>query len=57
MQSFDIPSQQAMLELGRAWAGALDAGAVVFLSGDLGAGKTMLARGILGGLGHRGATR
>ncbi|MGI9311116.1 MAG: tRNA (adenosine(37)-N6)-threonylcarbamoyltransferase complex ATPase subunit type 1 TsaE [bacterium] len=55
MQSFDIQSQHAMLELGRAWAGALDAGAVVFLSGDLGAGKTTLARGILDGLGHRGA--
>ena len=55
MQSFDIPSEAAMLELGNCWAHRLGGGAVMFLAGDLGAGKTTLARGILGGLGHRGA--
>ncbi len=55
MQSFDIPSEEAMLALGNRWAGRLGDGAVVFLSGDLGAGKTTLARGILNGMGHRGA--
>lgn len=44
-----------MLELGNCWASRLGGGAVVFLAGDLGAGKTTLARGILRGLGHRGA--
>ncbi len=55
MQSFEVPSAQAMLELGRGWAGRLGAGAVVFLAGALGAGKTTLARGILRGMGHHGA--
>jgi len=55
MPSFDIPSERAMLALGRAWAGHLKRGAVVFLAGDLGAGKTTLARGVLRGLGHAGA--
>lgn len=36
---------------------ALDAGLVVFLEGPLGAGKTTLVRGLLRGLGHRGAVR
>lgn len=36
---------------------ALDAGLVVYLEGRLGAGKTTLVRGLLRGLGHRGAVR
>lgn len=36
---------------------ALEAGLVVFLEGPLGAGKTTLVRGLLRGLGHRGAVR
>jgi len=38
--------------LGRRLAGQLRVGDVVALFGDLGAGKTTLARGILAGLGH-----
>ena len=46
-----------MLELGNCWASRLggEGGSVVFLAGDLGAGKTTLARGILNGMGHNGA--
>lgn len=53
---FAISSAQAMVAFGENWARHLPSGAVVFLRGDLGAGKTTLARGILRGLGHRGAT-
>ncbi len=40
-----------MLALGQKLGVSLQAGSVVFLRGDLGAGKTTLARGILRGLG------
>jgi tRNA threonylcarbamoyladenosine biosynthesis protein TsaE len=40
--------------LGRRLAAQLRAGDVVALFGDLGAGKTTLARGLLAGLGHDG---
>lgn len=40
--------------LGRSLASHLRAGDVVALFGELGAGKTTLARGILAGLGHDG---
>ena len=37
-------------DCGRRWSG----GGIVFLSGELGAGKTTLCRGILRGMGHEG---
>jgi len=43
--------------LGRALGKALEAGMLVYLRGDLGAGKTTLARGILHGLGHTGRVK
>lgn len=49
-----LPDLASMAALGRRIAGKLRAGDVVALSGGLGAGKTTLAREILGALGHEG---
>lgn len=50
----DLPDLPAMTEFGLAIASRLRAGDVVALEGDLGAGKTTLARAIIAGLGHEG---
>lgn len=52
--SVQLASEAATLRLGAAIGAALRAGDVVALEGDLGAGKTTLARGILAGAGHEG---
>lgn len=49
-----LPDADATDAAGRALAPLLRAGDVIALSGDLGAGKTSLARGILAGLGYEG---
>jgi tRNA threonylcarbamoyladenosine biosynthesis protein TsaE len=57
---WQIDSESDMVALGEHFGGALakqqDA-AVVFLCGDLGAGKTTLSRGILRAFGHNGAVK
>ena len=52
-----IEGEPAMLAFGTALARRLPANAVVYLEGDLGAGKTTLARGILRGLGFAGSVK
>jgi tRNA threonylcarbamoyladenosine biosynthesis protein TsaE len=55
--SLYLADEAATETLGGALARCLPAGALVFLEGDLGAGKTTLARGFLRGLGYSGAVR
>ena len=50
----EIRDAEAMRELGRRVAGALRAGDLVILTGELGAGKTTFAQGVGAGLGVRG---
>ncbi len=53
----DIPDEAAMLSLGGRIAEQLHAGGVLYLHGELGAGKTTLSRGILQGLGVSGRVK
>jgi tRNA threonylcarbamoyladenosine biosynthesis protein TsaE len=52
-----VAGEAAMLAYGEALAGALPYPGLVFLEGDLGMGKTTLARGILRGLGFTGRVK
>ena len=47
VQQLFAADEAATLAIGAALAGALEAGTVIHLQGDLGAGKTTLARGIV----------
>ena len=50
----DLPDPESTVAFGRRLGGILRAGDLVVLSGELGAGKTTLTRGIGEGLGVRG---
>lgn len=54
MSELEVPTPEAMRELGVRLAGLLRAGDLLVLSGDLGAGKTTLTQGIGEGLKVRG---
>lgn len=52
-----LPAETDTLALGAALAAAIEPGLVIYLSGELGAGKTTLARGMLRGLGYAGKVK
>lgn len=54
---FHISGEDAQVAFGAALAAALKPGMIVFLNGELGAGKTTLVRGIARALGHGGAVK
>lgn len=53
----DVFGEEAMLEFGQRLAEFFKEGAVVYLDGDLGMGKTTLVRGMLRGLGYEGPVK
>ena len=52
-----LPDEAATLALGSALSRSLEPGTLMLLHGELGAGKTTLARGLLRGLGFEGRVR
>jgi tRNA threonylcarbamoyladenosine biosynthesis protein TsaE len=52
-----LPDEAATLALGRDMATGLTPGLVIYLVGELGAGKTTLVRGLLRGLGFSGRVK
>ena len=57
MKTIPLPDESSTLALGAALAPHVRPGLVVTLSGELGAGKTTLARGLLRALGHAGSVK
>lgn len=52
-----IADEEAMVAFGKRIAEITQGAGLIFLQGDLGAGKTTLSRGIIRGLGHAGAVK
>lgn len=57
VNSYFLPDSESMEAFGALLARCCEPGSVIYLCGDLGAGKTTLVRGFLHALGHRGAVK
>ena len=55
--SFELADEQATLAFGAQLVACMNDDMRIYLSGDLGAGKTTLTRGVLRGLGYEGAVK
>jgi len=55
--TLELADEAATLEAGREFSKQLFAGMVVYLHGDLGAGKTTFVRGVLQGFGYTGKVK
>ena len=52
-----LSNEQDLLSLAKDFSGSLQPGLVIYLQGNLGAGKTVFARGVLQGLGYAGLVK
>ena len=57
IRSLSLPTEADTIALGQALATVLCQGGILYLEGDLGAGKTTLARGLIQALGHSGPVK
>jgi len=57
VQEITLENEAATLQWGNAFAQQLPTDALIFLRGELGAGKTTLVRGLLRGLGYAGPVK
>lgn len=57
MHEIRIAGEARQEALGSALAGLIEPPLIIYLAGDLGTGKTTLARGLLRGLGHTGRVK
>lgn len=55
--SYFLPDSESMEAFGAVLARCCEPGCIIYLYGDLGAGKTTLVRGFLHAMGHRGAVK